>query len=133
MTEKELSEVMEAMGSIKSSLASLEKDYQNVNKFLLGNGQKGLLDRMTMIENAVAISFENDKRREEKLDKISCSLETLCDKLEKHVNDKESHTLKGLIVKKEVIATGLLVFMFLFILLHEGSEFFPHLLKIFGL
>lgn len=125
ITKAELQEIVNKLAGVDG----LKESINQLNKFLLGNGQKGILDRMTMNEEHIATLTENINRvnmsREESTEKLFATVEELTQSVEElkdivkdHVQDEKKHTLTGLVLNtKNILLLGAS-----FVIFHEIIE-----------
>lgn len=92
------------LGVLEGRLKGIDNKLDQLNKHLIGNGQKGLLERQTRVEEHLDVATEN-------LKDFSDLCHTIGGKVteaEKHIADKTVHTAKGLLLNMGVISIFLL-------------------------
>lgn len=123
----------ELIGEINGTLEQFEKYLGRMEKALYGNGQPGVMDRITRMEenteNFTIITEKLLKEQAETVSKLICSVSELKDAVKKHVEDKNAHTLIGLTLttNKKIIA-GILIG---FLSLHSIIEAIPDIGNVF--
>ena len=104
------------IAQLKVSVDQICKSIDRIDKFILGNGGYGLLDRTTRIEenirkveDKIQQLKDDSKSRTELVRSIEHIVDTMKDTFLEHVRDNEKHTLKGMITKNAIAYLVLLV------------------------
>ena len=97
------------IGRLEGKVDSIAEGVEAINKKLLGNGQRGLLDRMTIVEGCVTDNKENAESTDKKLAQLLDAVNRLTDSVDAHHKDKQLHSLWGMINMKVAGAAFLFV------------------------
>ena len=87
------------LGKLEGRLKGIDSKLNDMNKMLVGNGQAGLLERQTRVEENLADVSDNLKDFAE----LCHATGKKVSDAEKHADDKSLHTAKGLLLRKEVM------------------------------
>jgi predicted transcriptional regulator len=127
------------IAQLKVSVDQICKSIDKIDKFILGNGGYGLLDRTTRIEenirkveDKIQQLKDDSKSRTELVRSIEKIVETMKDTFLDHVKDPEKHTLKGMITKNAIAYLVLLV-VIINTLLPPGLNLFSIIMGALGL
>jgi hypothetical protein len=130
--------------ALKVSVEEIKKSVDRMDRFLLGNGGSGILDRTTRIE-------ENVRRMEKKLEDeilracqgssnntillkgLGDSLNIMKESFLDHIRDDDLHSVQGLLLHKNVISTLIVFIIVVHILLPPELNVFSLILKFLGL
>ena len=124
------------LGRIEGRMTGVEKELQTLNRVLIGNGQPGVMERMTRAEENIvditvhtkevlvatgdlakiqaaqtrAIDSQSEQivAQSEQIGDLSGSVRNLADAVKTHCGDDNKHTPKGLLLRKEVLAVFIL-------------------------
>jgi hypothetical protein len=126
--------------AIKCAINSLETkgDYNQIQldkiaQHLEGNGNRGLLDRMTVIEEKILQITGLVEKNQSNINELEKIVYSLADSIKIHTVDESKHTFKGLFLKKDLILYSIIAFIFLHTLISDGGILFQFVKKLVGL
>jgi hypothetical protein len=111
------------LGEIKGKLEGIDENVYELKKDIRGNGQKGILERLTRTEEGLAAlveatnttnnnSVEDRKATTLAINELTKSVANLQSLMTTHVSDKKSHTLYMFLTKTNMaISVGVFVFL----------------------
>jgi hypothetical protein len=111
------------LGEIKGKLEGIDENVYELKKDIRGNGQKGILERLTRTEEGLAAlveatsttnnnSVEDRKATTQAINELTKSVASLQLMMTGHVSDKKSHSIFMFLNKRDM-AIGLGVFIIL--------------------
>ena len=113
------------IGRLEGKLGGVEDELKTLNRLLVGNGQRGVLDRMARVEENIEnlSTGVNDVvvEQSDQIGELSGSVNTLAQVVEAHCGNESYHTPKGLLLRKEVIA-ALVVLVVIIVVLATGPD-----------
>lgn len=127
-----------SLGSIEAQLRSAEQERKKLNDAIFGNGMEGLKARTVRIEEKLDNYLEDQKEFKKdttdtlgdiseaissinkELSKLSEEIAGLAKSVQKHIDDKTSHTLVGLIrnTSRNDIILFIVISVLFWVLLH---------------
>jgi len=126
----ELGRLSGCIEGIQASLVKIEK------VLMVGNGVPSMVDRMARVEEnleRIAILFtETATKSNEDLAQLHKSIEELTDVVSAHVKDEKKHEPISMMMRKDVILYGILIFMVLHTVIPENINLWTVLSKFFG-
>ena len=114
-----------SFGKLLGRVEAQGEKLTELTKAVYGNGRSGLVETTGRIEGRLGLVEERlgalDGRInsvDTKLDGLDTKLDTITSLLEKHINDPNLHTLKGLIWHRKIITDIVIAFILFSLLLH---------------
>lgn len=92
------------LGILEGRLEGIDSKLDDINKMLIGNGQAGLLERQTRVEDNLADVTDNLKNFSD----LCHTTGKKASEAEKHAADKTLHTAKGILLNISVISIFIL-------------------------
>lgn len=117
---------------LEGLLEGLSKDIQALNKHLLGNGQPGVLERTTRMEENLEEVVGAMKSCKENLEKIAEQVSATSKALETHINDNDKHSWR-ILLRRDVLAIIIVGALTLHSLIPADLSIFNLIKGIFGL
>ncbi len=112
-------------GELFGELKGIRDDLQEMNRLILGNGQKGLVERTAVMESMVKSTQDMVKDLQASMKELMGAVNGTNKAVEKlQESSKEALTLKSLFNPKNI-----LTFIVIFLVLHEIAEAFPGILQ----
>jgi prefoldin subunit 5 len=126
-TTEQINEINRSIGAIESKLDSLKESIDQVMKHLLGNGQKGILERQAISEGTINNILKTQETILKNQDQLGQSISELADTVkslttivDKHQSNEKLHNIefKTFLINnwKQVILVALVLYM-----LYEGG------------
>ena len=130
---------VQLLGELKGRMDATDSKINDIHQVIMGNGQSGLLER-------VIVNTENVESLEDETKELCKSIETigngtkdlkdsilaLKEILTAHITNEQIHTIKGLLLKKEVITIFILMVITIHSLLPENINVFDAIKHWFG-
>lgn len=116
-----------------SVVESLKDSILQLNKFLLGNGQKGIIERVTITESMVKDQYDNISTLRDVVDKTNSSVEELRKLVQDHITDTKKHDIKSMIFNRDTLVTIAVVFIIFHTIIEQGGPVLEFLKKLIGL
>lgn len=122
----------QGMGRLEGRLDSTLNELKRVAGQLSGNGQPGVLERLTRTEETVKKTAENVDSLASTLGEIKDGLEHLLQIVEKHHADKDLHSYR-IFFKKDILLWLLILLVLFHTILEEGGPILDRILKLLGI
>lgn len=117
---------------IMGELKGMCDDINQLTKALLGNGQPGVLDRLTRYEEATKKNGEQIMRTSEQVDKLASSISQLSKIVEGHVSDKDNHGPAMFLKNPKYIGYVILAAILIHSIIEQGGPVLSNLLALFA-
>ncbi len=118
------------IGELKGKFESLESKIADMHRILLGNGQAGITEKTIRLEENYDNLEKLIEMQSKQIENLKDSINSLKDILSQHLNTN-THSIWGLILRKDVFPLILLFFVILQTLIPKDLNIWELIQKIF--
>jgi len=124
------------IGKLTGVLEGIQNSLSRIEKSLYGNGQPGLMERVTRIEENMLeiqeIVRSNMDKNDKNSDNVKSDVKAIGDKIDEHIRDNSKHLPKGLL-SKDIAFWALCFIVFINSLIPADLTIYELVKTIFGL